>query len=170
MIGGVLVTALGIWLLSQMNAHTPRWDLAWRMLVLGVGLGPGQSLFALAVQNAMPISRLGVVTSSSQFFRQIGSTIGVALFGALLTHRLANEGQGFDLGALQGLALKATAPDGAGGAARHADPALAQALTHAITGVFAAGLIVIAAGLVTILLIPELPLRSRQPGPQGEAV
>ena len=80
MIGGVLVTALGIYLLSQMTAQTSRLDLGWRMLVLGIGLGPGQSLFSLAVQNAMPISRLGVVTSSSQFFRQIGSTIGVALF------------------------------------------------------------------------------------------
>jgi hypothetical protein len=70
----------------------------------------------------------------------------VAVFGAVLTHRLSTEGQGFDLGSLQGLALKATAPDGAGGVARHADPALAQALTHAITGVFAAGLLVIARG------------------------
>ncbi|MNY55860.1 hypothetical protein D3C86_1918730 [compost metagenome] len=71
-----------------------------------------------------------------------------------------------DLGALQGLALKATATDGVGGATRHADPALAQALTHAITGVFAAGLFVIALGLVVIFLIPELPLRGRQPGPE----
>ena len=50
----ILVTALGIWLLSQMTAETSRFDLAWRMLVLGIGLGPGQSLFSLAVQNAMP--------------------------------------------------------------------------------------------------------------------
>ena len=105
---------------------------------------------------------IGVATSSNQFFRQIGSTIGVAVFGALLTHRLANEGQGLDLGALQGLALKATAH----GAARHGDPALAQALTHAITGVFAAGLLVIGLGLVVIFLIPALPLRGRQPGPE----
>jgi len=105
---------------------------------------------------------IGVATSSNQFFRQIGSTIGVAVFGALLTHRLANEGQGLDLGSLQGLALNATAQ----GAARHADPVLAQALTHAITGVFAAALFVIAAGIVVILMIPELPLRGRAPGPE----
>jgi hypothetical protein len=132
------------------------------MAIVGLGLGPGQSLFNIATQNAVEVRDIGVATSSNQFFRQIGSTIGVAMFGALLTHRLANEGQGFDLGALQGLALKATAP-GRGPPRR---PGLAQALTHAITGVFAAGLLVIAAGLVVIFLIPELPLRGRQPAPE----
>jgi hypothetical protein len=166
MIGGAVLLLVGIGLLTQVTAHTNLPDLCWRMAIVGLGLGPGQSMFNIATQNAVEVRDIGVATSSNQFFRQIGSTIGVALFGALLTHRLANEGQGIDLGSLQGLALKATAQS----AARHADPALAQALTHAITGVFAAGLLVIAAGLVVILLIPELPLRSRQPGPQGEAV
>jgi EmrB/QacA subfamily drug resistance transporter len=168
MIGGAVLLLVGVGLLTQVSAHTTLPDLCWRMAIVGLGLGPGQSLFNIATQNAVEVRDIGVATSSNQFFRQIGSTIGVALFGALLTHRLAGEGQGFDLGALQGLALKATATDGVGGVARHADPVLAQALTHAITGVFAAGLIVIAAGLVVILLIPEVPLRGRQPGPEPE--
>jgi EmrB/QacA subfamily drug resistance transporter len=159
MIGGAVLLLIGIGLLTRVTAHTTLPDLCWRMAIVGLGLGPGQSLFNLATQNAVDVRDIGVATSSNQFFRQIGSTIGVAVFGALLTHRLANQGQGFDLGSLQGLALKATAQ----GAARHADPVLAQALTQAITGVFAAGLFVIAAGLAVIFMIPELPLRGRQP-------
>jgi len=166
MIAGAVLLLVGIGLLTRVTAHTTLMDLCWRMAIVGLGLGPGQSMFNLATQNAVEVRDIGVATSSNQFFRQIGSTIGVAVFGALLTHRLASEGQGLDLGQLQGMTLKATAPNGAGGAARHADPALAQALTHAITGVFAAGLIVIALGLVVIFLIPELPLRGRQPGPE----
>ena len=42
--------------------------------LLGFGLGPQQSLFNLAVQNAVRPDQIGVVTSSNQFFRQIGST------------------------------------------------------------------------------------------------
>jgi EmrB/QacA subfamily drug resistance transporter len=162
MIGGAVLLLFGVWLLTRVNADTRLPDLCWRMAIVGLGLGPGQSLFNLATQNAVEVRDIGVATSSNQFFRQIGSTIGVAIFGALLTHRLASLGQGADLGALQGMALKAAA----GGAARHADPALAAALTHAIIGVFYAGLLVIALGLAVIFLIPELPLRGRQPGPE----
>jgi EmrB/QacA subfamily drug resistance transporter len=157
MIIGAVLLLTGVWLLSRVTIHTSLPDLCWRMAVVGLGLGPGQSLFNVASQNAVEPRDIGVATSSNQFFRQIGSTIGVALFGALLTHRLAGLGQGADLGALQGLALKATAAGGP-----H-DPILALAMTHAITGVFAASLVVIALGLVVILFIPELPLRSHQP-------
>ncbi|KRA61832.1 multidrug MFS transporter [Caulobacter sp. Root655] len=159
MITGAGLLMVGVWLLSRVSVHTTLPDLCWRMAIVGLGLGPGQSLFGLAAQNAVEPRDIGVATSSNQFFRQIGSTIGVALFGALLTHRLASLGQGADLGALQGMALKATAS----GAHHAADPTLSLALTHAITGVFLAGLAVIGAGLVVILFIPELPLRSRQP-------
>ncbi|MDB5456079.1 MAG: drug resistance transporter, EmrB/QacA subfamily, partial [Caulobacter sp.] len=118
MIAGAVLLLVGVWLLSRVTIHTTLPDLCWRMLIVGLGLGPGQSLFGLAAQNAVSPRDIGVATSSNQFFRQIGSTIGVALFGALLTHRLADSGQGMDLGALQGLALRATAT----GARHAADP------------------------------------------------
>ena len=162
MIGGVLVTFLGIWLLSRMHAETTRLDLTWRMLVLGIGLGPGQSLFSLAVQNAMPIERLGVVTSSSQFFRQIGSTMGVAIFGTFLTaHLNAGLGKimpGVDVGKLH--AMGAAAGSGAA-------PVLPQfvkdIIADAITSVFALGLYVVAAAFLVVLFIPRIPLRDRSP-------
>ena len=157
MFGGVVVTFLGIWLLSQMHAGTTRLDLAWRMLVLGLGLGPGQSMFALAIQNAMPIEQLGVVTSSSQFFRQIGSTMGVALFGTLLTNNLnAGLGRimpGVDVGKLSGM--------GAGGAAAHLPLFVKQIISTAITHTFTAGLYVVAVAGLVVLLIPHVPMRDR---------
>ena len=84
------VTGLGVFLLSRMTVETSTLDFCLRMAVLGIGLGPGQSLFSMAIQNALPPTQMGVATSSSQFFRQIGSTIGVALFGTALTNRMSS--------------------------------------------------------------------------------
>lgn len=166
MLGGIVVTALGIWLLSRMTVDTSRLDLSVRMFVLGVGLGPGQSLFSLAVQNAMPVERLGVVTSSSQFFRQIGSTVGVALFGTLLTDRLnAGLGKimpGVDIGTLQGMGAMAQAQGHA-----PAMPAFVKTIiSSAVTDTFAIGLYVLAVALLVVFLIPQLPLREGT-GPMG---
>ena len=160
MIGGLAVTFVGIWLLSRMSAETTRLDLAWRMLVLGIGLGPGQSLFSLAIQNAMPINQLGVVTSSSQFFRQIGSTMGVAIFGTFLTANL-NSGlgkimPGVDVGKLRAMGGVAHA-----GAAPMLPEFIRVIISDAITNVFFLGIYVVAAAFLVTLLIPNLPMRDR---------
>jgi EmrB/QacA subfamily drug resistance transporter len=162
MLGGASVLLVGVFLLSRVEPSTPLWDLSLRLALVGFGLGPGQSLFSLAVQNAVPASQIGVVTSANQFFRQIGSTLGVAVFGALLTHNLTRalgtQGSSLDIGALEGMALKAQAAGDAAGV----DPALRETISHAITGGFAASLLVILAGLVVAMFIPELPMRGRQ--------
>src|SRR5205814_1830293 len=59
------------------------------MIIVGLGMGPTMPVFTLAAQNAVKVSQLGVVTSLTQFARSIGSTIGVALFGSLLTNQFA---------------------------------------------------------------------------------
>ncbi|MGC1301814.1 MAG: MDR family MFS transporter, partial [Caulobacteraceae bacterium] len=78
LLGGTLFMCVGTFLLTQIRPTTSTFDIVWRMLVFGIGLGPMQSLFSLAVQNAVKPQEIGVATSASQFFRQIGSTIGVA--------------------------------------------------------------------------------------------
>jgi EmrB/QacA subfamily drug resistance transporter len=90
-VGGVVVLAIGVINLSQIGPETSIFGIDWRLLLVGLGLGPSQSLNNLAVQNAVPVSRIGIATSSSQFFRQIGSTVGVAIFGTLLTVNLTYE-------------------------------------------------------------------------------
>lgn len=160
MLGGVAVTGFGIFLLSRMSVETSVGDFCLRMAVLGVGLGPGQSLFAMAIQNALPPQQMGVSTSSSQFFRQIGSTIGVALFGTVLTNNLSSGlGKvmpGVDIGALQGLALA-----GQTGAAPVLPRFVRVIIADAITHTFSLGLYVVAASFLIVLLIPHVPLRDR---------
>jgi MFS family permease len=158
MVAGVAITFAGIFLLSRMQAGTTRIDLAWRMLVLGIGLGPSQSLFNLAAQNALPPQQLGVVTASSQFFRQIGATVGVALFGTFLTNHL-NQAlgrimPGMDVGALRGLGVSGVTPV--------LPEFVRRIIATAITDTFTLALYVVALAGVAVLLVPHLPLRDRQ--------
>lgn len=160
MIGGAAVLLVGVFLLHDLSRITSLPLLCGLLAVVGLGLGPGQSLFNIATQNAVDPRDIGVATSSNQFFRQIGSTVGAALAGTMLTARLANlPGGGLDLGKLEGMAVQAAAQ----GKAAHADPVLQAALVDAVSGVMVAALFVIVAGLATILMIPALPLRSHQP-------
>jgi MFS family permease len=91
MIAGCVLLFVGVVLLMQIGPDTTIKQLNWRMLLVGLGLGPVQSLYSLAAQNAAPMNQLGIATSGSQFFRQIGSTVGIAIFGTVLTHNLMQE-------------------------------------------------------------------------------
>jgi EmrB/QacA subfamily drug resistance transporter len=90
-LGGYVVVMIGLVLLSRIGPDTTIPDLGWRMFIMGVGIGPTQSLFNLAIQNAVAPSQIAVATSTSQFFRQIGSTVGVTIFGTMLTGSLLVE-------------------------------------------------------------------------------
>jgi EmrB/QacA subfamily drug resistance transporter len=89
-VGGILLV-IGTITLTYIDAYTTPRDLAWRLALTGVGLGPAQTLFNIVIQNASPPDELGSATGMSQFTRQIGSTVGVAIFGAFLTHALTLE-------------------------------------------------------------------------------
>lgn len=91
LVGGNFILVVGIILFTQIGPNTGTLDLSLRMVVVGLGLGPAQSLVNLIVQSAVSPQHIGVATSSTQFFRQIGSTIGIALFGTFLTHHLTLE-------------------------------------------------------------------------------
>lgn len=91
MIGGGVVLFIGVVSLTGITADTTQRDLAWRLVITGLGLGPAQTLFSLVIQNAAPATQIGVATSMSQFSRQMGSTVGVAIFGTFLTHALTAE-------------------------------------------------------------------------------
>ena len=91
MLGGCVLLLGATGLLFTLKLDTPYWEVWLMMLLVGLGLGPSQSLYSLTIQNAVPMNRMGVATSSAQFFRQIGSTIGIAVFGALLVSHLSTE-------------------------------------------------------------------------------
>jgi EmrB/QacA subfamily drug resistance transporter len=177
MVGGSVLIVVGIVLISTMGPDTSPLDLAWRVLVMGIGLGPSMGTYNIAIQNAVPRHQIGVATSSTQFFRQIGGTVGVAIFGAVLTHNLATEAARvpaepgahvhvMDLSDLQRLALGSAAEAPSTSAAHAAtpvkvDPEVRAVVVKAITGVFAVGVGVAALSFLLVLLIPALPLEHR---------
>lgn len=83
-VGGAALAAAGMVLLARMDRDVTSALIVRNMLVLGVGFGLVQPIFNLVIQNAAPPEHMGSATASSQFFRSIGSTIGVAIFGTML--------------------------------------------------------------------------------------
>ncbi len=87
-IGSVLMPT-GMYLLSTMNEHTPTWKAGLFMFPLGIGVGLIMPVLMVALQNAAEQKDLGAATSSNVFFRSMGSSFGVAIFGAIMTAQLA---------------------------------------------------------------------------------
>ncbi|KYD31075.1 MDR family MFS transporter [Parageobacillus toebii] len=84
---GMAIMAAGFGLLSTMDVDTSEWTATLYMIILGLGMGLVMPLLTLALQESFPKSELGVVTSSSQFFRSIGGTFGMTILGAIMNHR-----------------------------------------------------------------------------------
>jgi EmrB/QacA subfamily drug resistance transporter len=84
---GMLITAAGFVLLSMLSVDTRSLTVTCYMVVLGLGMGLVMPLLTIALQESFPKTELGVVTSSSQFFRQIGGTFGMTILGAVLNDR-----------------------------------------------------------------------------------
>ncbi|GAA2260129.1 MFS transporter [Streptomyces indiaensis] len=88
-LGGAL-SAVGMWLLSRLEAGTPRLHYSVWTAVLGAGIGMVMPVLILAVQNSVRPADLGTATSASNYFRQIGGSIGAAVFGTLFADRLTD--------------------------------------------------------------------------------
>ncbi|MFD8639873.1 MFS transporter [Streptomyces zaomyceticus] len=87
-VAGSAVSVLGMWLLSRMDADTPRLQHSLWQAVLGTGIGLVMPVLVLAVQNSVRPADLGTATSAHNYFRQIGGSIGAAVFGTLFASRL----------------------------------------------------------------------------------
>lgn len=88
---GIALMVLGMGLLSRMTAGTGYLVAIASIVATGFGLGITMPLYTIAVQNAVPYSVLGVATASVPFFRSIGGSVGLALFGAVMNNRFAAE-------------------------------------------------------------------------------
>jgi EmrB/QacA subfamily drug resistance transporter len=88
---GTALMVLAIYLFSYLGVHTPYWELAIYMAVLGVGMGMTMQVLLLAAQNSVAYSELGVATSLAAFSRSIGGSVGVAMFGTVFNNRLAHN-------------------------------------------------------------------------------
>lgn len=82
---GFIVATAAMFMLSLLTPETGYGYEAIIMIILGLGMGVAMPVINLAVQNEFEQKELGAATSSSQLFRSLGSTIGTAVFGAMLT-------------------------------------------------------------------------------------
>ncbi|WP_030551250.1 MFS transporter [Streptomyces exfoliatus] len=87
-VAGGAVSVLGMWLLSRMDVDTPRLQHSLWQAVLGTGIGLVMPVLVLAVQNSVRPADLGTATSAHNYFRQIGGSVGAAVFGTLFASRL----------------------------------------------------------------------------------
>ncbi|MDX6354112.1 MAG: hypothetical protein QOF98_1015, partial [Streptomyces sp.] len=87
-LAGTAVTAVGLVLLHQLDAATPTWEMSLFFLVFGLGLGLVMQVLVLAVQNSVGYEDLGSATSGATFFRSIGASFGVSVFGTVFTNQL----------------------------------------------------------------------------------
>jgi EmrB/QacA subfamily drug resistance transporter len=162
-IAGTALLAVGMALLSGLGTHTPQAVTALYMFVVGVGIGLVMQVLVLAVQNDSPASEIGVATSTATFFRSIGGSIGVAVFGAIFAARLRDG--------LRGLGPAATAHLHLTSGSVQIDPSAVKALpagvrhsflnifVHALHGPFVFGVGFAVVGFVLALALPEVPLR-----------
>lgn len=81
---GSTLLVIGMFLLHTLRADTSFPVVMGFMLIVGVGLGNMMQPLVLAIQNALPAKDMGVSTASATFFRQIGGTLGVAIFLSIL--------------------------------------------------------------------------------------
>ena len=91
MTGGAVVMVAGGFLMTHVTAGVSDWELWGWMLVLGLGIGPAMAGFTVVVQNSVPMTRLGVATSTLTFLRQIGASVGLAAAGTIFSSSFASR-------------------------------------------------------------------------------
>ncbi len=169
---GTSLMLVGLIAFSRVGADTPLWQTGIVMLVFGLGLGNNLQPLLLAIQNAVSPRDLGVATSSATFFRQIGGTLGVAVFLSVLFSSLPGRLTSA-IGAMSPVdraALARATP--AGGADVLRDSSFIEGLpdrlarpflvsfSESMDLVFVGAAVVAAVGLVVVLFLPQLPLRT----------
>ncbi|MCH0565149.1 MULTISPECIES: MDR family MFS transporter [unclassified Streptomyces] len=163
--GGVLMTA-GLYLLSTMDTETTRLTSGVYMAVLGAGMGCLMQITMLVAQNSVSMKDMGVASSSTTLFRTLGSSFGVAIMGALFSHRVQDV-MAARAGALGSKITEQSAQLDAASLARL--PAAArEAYQHAVSSgthsAFLLGAAVAVIVLVSSLFVTEVPLKGAGPG------
>ena len=171
---GTAIMTLGILLMTRLEVDTPYWQVSIFAILVGAGLGLSMQTIVIALQNSVEFRDMGVATSSNTFFRSLGSVFGTAIFGSILTNRIAHYLQlnftelaaknpdavsGFDPSKLGGISnntavLKTLPPQ--------IQATALDAFVSAFHVVFYAAAPVTALGFVLALMLREAPLRTSQ--------
>lgn len=144
-IGGVGIMTLGLYLFSLLDAGTPAWQLWTYLAVMGIGMGMVISKLIVTVQNSVSGRDIGTITAQANFFRVIGSAIGTAAFGAVLTARLASASSTLDP------TVVAALPDGTN--VVYQDPASIHALADTAPDAYEQVVAMFADAMQTVFLV-----------------
>jgi EmrB/QacA subfamily drug resistance transporter len=188
-VAGAVAIAAGMIVFARMGADTTRLYVAAGMVVSGIGMGLLQPVYTVAVQNVAPRHQMGAATSSTIFFRSIGSTVGVAAFGSIMLTQYHDEfaravPPGVPAQALRyfenPLLLVQMRPQIEAQLARTPDgPAIVQrlfeavkaSLTHGLQQIFFWSAVIMCASVVLHLFLRRVPLRTHmaEPGSSSAA-
>ena len=187
---GIAVLIVGMGLMTQLRAGTDDLMLAAWMFIAGLGVGPTFAVFTIVVQNSVPFQEMGAATADLTLFRQIGTTIGIAVAFTifrlnftwdLLREQLIAAGApaafvpaaapaGFDPAALTSVNANASA-DFLGQIPAQFQPIFIdgfhRALTISIGNSIWLGVAASAIALVAAVFLKEIPLRTSQGAPAG---
>ncbi|MBB6434648.1 MFS transporter [Streptomyces candidus] len=167
---GCALSAAGMWLLSRLERGTPQLDYSIWMAVLGVGVGLVLPVLVLAVQNSVHPGDLGTATSANNYFRQMGGSLGAAVFGTLFAGRLVDA-------LADSLPAGVALPDASSLTPQlvHAMPprlrdAYVEAYAVAMPRIFLYLVPVLVLGLLIACFLKEKPLVSAHNAPSAAAV
>ncbi|MFC9494172.1 DHA2 family efflux MFS transporter permease subunit [Streptomyces sp. NPDC056982] len=168
---GTGVTAIGLLLLHQLDENSSTGEMSAYFFVFGLGLGLVMQVLVLIVQNAVSYEDLGVATSGATFFRSIGASFGVAIFGTVFASRLGDKltdalagrslPPGVDVNALQ------SDPRGIGELPPVARGPVLHAFASSITDVFLYAAPVALVAFVLAWFLREDKLRGSVTAPDG---
>lgn len=175
LIAGGIVLVLGYGMLAGLEYGDTQWHLTATMIVIGLGLGMSMQVYTLVVQNAVARRELGTATAAIQFFRNIGSTLGTAVLGTVMTAsmstaisdriaalpaedlaELTTAGSTLDASGLENAVLD---PSALAGLPELLVTPLRQGMSDAMHLVFLAALPFAALALLLSLFIKQVPLR-----------
>ncbi|XOS91725.1 hypothetical protein ACLMAB_25370 [Brevibacillus laterosporus] len=186
---GIFFMILGMLLMGFMNSIALA---VVSMCLFGLGLGLGMPVFTLAAQNAVPLNQLGVVTATATLFRNLGGTIGIAVFGSIMNSILKRKleetiasGEGLNLSQLDPQqaeqlvpflnpqvlldqpklkVIEATLPEGLQLYFAQMMDMLRSVLSDTLSTVFFTGAGILVVALVLVFFLKEIPLRSADKG------
>lgn len=169
LIVGSLMLLGGYVLLSMLTWQSNLWDLTLAMTIVGMGLGMCMQTYTLVVQNAVDRTELGVATAAVQFFRNVGSTIGIAVLGSIMSSAMVPKIQEHLPAGAKGMGGAMGADAGVGSALDPAKleslpgpiaDAIHQGMGEAMHLVFVSGVPFVVAALVLALFVKQLTLRT----------
>jgi EmrB/QacA subfamily drug resistance transporter len=183
---GAALSALGMVAFAMMTPATPPSQVILGMVLSGFGMGLLMPVYTVAVQNVAPRHQMGAATASTTFFRAIGSTVGVAVFGSIL---LQNYHRDFGRAVPAGtppeqlgffsnpLMLAQVRPQMEAVFARQADglatmerlmAAVRLGLVHGLHQIFLTSAVMMFAALVLNIFLKSVPLRAHHEMPKAE--